>query len=102
LPVRASSANTLLQAEVTYIVPSTTSGVASWPRLVSRSKYHASFRSFTLLWSSLRERAEALLVVGAAVVSQSRVFRGGLDALVVDRRGDDAAPRAAHRRAVRG
>src|SRR5579883_2859046 len=40
-PVTALSANTLLQAVVKYMMPSTTTGVASCSRCVSRSKYQA-------------------------------------------------------------
>lgn len=37
VPVLASMAWTMLHADVTYITPSTTSGVASAPRFISRS-----------------------------------------------------------------
>src|SRR5882672_2511969 len=49
LPVAASYAFTMLHAVDTYITPSITSGVACWPRLVSRSAYHArpSFGAFS-------------------------------------------------------
>src|ERR1700733_6817026 len=40
-PVAASRAITLLHAVVKYMTPSTTSGVASSPRGVSKSKYQA-------------------------------------------------------------
>ena len=49
-PVAALRATTLLHAVVKYITPSTTSGVASCPRRVSRSKYHQR-PSWPMLWS---------------------------------------------------
>jgi hypothetical protein len=48
-PVAAFTANTLLQAVVKYITPSTTSGVDSWPRCASRSRYHVRASWPTLL-----------------------------------------------------
>src|SRR4051812_30221197 len=48
LPVLASYALTMLHAVERYITPSMTSGVASWPRFVSRSPYHARPSSLAL------------------------------------------------------
>ncbi len=58
-PVRVSMACTTLHEAVTYMMPSTTSGVASTPRVDSRSYDQTSPRSFTLpvfTWSSLLKR----------------------------------------------
>jgi hypothetical protein len=48
LPLAASIACTLLHALVEYSTPSMISGVASWPRCVSRSTNHASPSCLTL------------------------------------------------------
>ena len=66
-PFFASIAWTMLQADVTYMTPSTTSGVASAPRFISRSYDQARPSRPTLSVLIARERAEALLAVGAAV-----------------------------------
>src|SRR5690606_35669682 len=48
-PVAASNPKTLLHEELTYMTPSTTIGVASWPRLSGMSAYHARPRPPTFL-----------------------------------------------------
>ncbi len=62
LPVRTSTACTTLQDAVTYMMPSTTSGVDSTPRLDSRLYDHTRPSSFTLavlIWLSLEWRVSA-------------------------------------------
>ena len=63
-PVFASSAYTLLQAVVTYMTPSITSGVDSCPRVVSKSNVHAGFSCETLsalIWFRLEKRCSGQL-----------------------------------------
>ncbi|MCY1312969.1 hypothetical protein D9M70_634490 [compost metagenome] len=61
-PVRVSIACTMLHEAVTYMMPSTTSGVASTPRVDSRLYDQTSPSCFTLpafTWSSLLKRDSA-------------------------------------------
>ncbi len=61
-PVRTSMACTMLQDAVTYMIPSTTRGVASTPRVDSRLYDQTRPRSFTLpglIWSSFECRVSA-------------------------------------------
>jgi hypothetical protein len=56
LPVRASIACTTLHDAVTYMMPSTTSGVASTPRVDSRLYDQTRPRFLTLLASTCLRR----------------------------------------------
>src|SRR5258706_13081115 len=89
LPVRASTACTTLHDAVTYMMPSTTTGVASTPRLDSRFGGPGQSEIFDVVGLDLVELAETGLciveTVGRPILRSRRV---GLDRGAVGRRCD--------------